>query len=135
MIRKANVICLALLPLMVLTLVLTNLKIGQATSYSGPCPNVIGTMYQCPEGWTPSYAPASPHGTCHTGTYTGWDPQNSRWVSVQLCCQYSSRYVVCTDSNGFQDATLYGPVEYFRSTASMPCSSGYCPGFGPENIA
>lgn len=52
MIRKANFVCLVLLPLMVVSFLMVHIRISQATSYSGPCPNVIGTVDWCEEGWT-----------------------------------------------------------------------------------
>lgn len=107
MIRKANFFLLAALPLLAIAFILTNVRTGRATDYSGECPNVIGTVNVCPDGWTPEYTGGvngGPLSTCHSGVYNG----------QSHCCQYETWYVTCR--NGLVVQGLYGPVEYFRGS-------------------
>ena len=127
MIRKANLVLLAFLPLLAVAFILVNVKVGWADDpeYSAGCPNVIGTVNTCPEGWHPEYVSGmneKPFNTCHTGDFNG----------TIMCCEYESRYFTCISPSNISQG-LYGPVEYYRGSrpnASYPCdhSSGTCGG-------
>ncbi len=69
MIRKANFVLLAFLPLLAVIFILSNTRTGYADD-PAPCPNVIGSSNVCPEGWEPVHASGTFY-TSHVNTYDG----------------------------------------------------------------
>ena len=122
MIRKANLIFLTVLPILVLTFGIVHMRTALATTYTEECPSIIGTMEVCPEGFRASYVN---HGydsypACHSVTRTWHGPNGD--VTNTFCCQYWAQNVECSN----QSSTLPGrwPVEYYRYTNAEVCDSG-----------
>ncbi len=119
MIRKLNLGLLTSLPLLALLFGVLCVRTALATDYEGACPNVIGTVENCPEGTHFKYTGnpddmESPFNTCHGVTYRGWDGA----VIGTGCCQYDSWWVECVPDTNPDPNVHYmtgGMAEYFRS--------------------